>query len=97
MAGSFSVGTTKKFDRLARAFAAKHPAFPDFYDKALAIFRTDPHNRRREHDIKKLTDVPHGEGALGLRLGDWRFFFDVYGSVVVLGACDLRDDHTYRR
>jgi hypothetical protein len=61
-----------------------------------AVLTKDPHNRSREHDIIRLKDIAKGEGALRLRLGYWRFFFDIYGSVVVLDARFERRSH-YRR
>ena len=67
-----------------------------FFDAAVAILSVDPYNRSRDHPIRKLESVRHGEGQYRLRLGRWRFRYDIYGREVVLHYCGLRREDTYR-
>jgi mRNA-degrading endonuclease RelE of RelBE toxin-antitoxin system len=92
----FSVRTTPRFDRLAKALRRRHQEFTARYREAVAILSTDPYNRSRAHQIKKLVAVKPGEGQWRLRLGRWRFRYDIEGSLVVLYVCGLRDESTYR-
>jgi len=89
---------TPRFKRYVKDFQRHH--YPDFNERlrdAGRVLAIDPHNRKREHNMRRLENVPKGAGSMRLRLGDWRFFYDIYGKTVVLIACDLRDDRTYRR
>jgi hypothetical protein len=56
----------------------------------------DPHNRSRSYAIKKLEGVRSGEGQYRLRIGRWRFRYDIVGQDVVLHYCGLRREETYR-
>ena len=95
MTSPFSVRTTPHFERLLRRF--RHPAeLADRYAEALAILRADPYNRTRRHAIRKLEAARPGEGQFRLRLGRWRFRYDVDGAEVVLHYCGLRREDTYR-
>ncbi|PYV40050.1 MAG: hypothetical protein DMG06_21460 [Acidobacteria bacterium] len=58
--------------------------------------QSDPYNRSRRHAIKKLEGVKPGEGQYRLRLGRWRFRYDIFGQEVVLHYCGLRREETYR-
>jgi hypothetical protein len=62
----------------------------------LSILADDPYNRRGAHQIKKLVDVKPGEGQWRLRMGRWRFRYDIEGLEVVLYVCALRNESTYR-
>jgi mRNA-degrading endonuclease YafQ of YafQ-DinJ toxin-antitoxin module len=42
----FTVRTTAHFDRLAKSLRKQHQEFTDQYDKAIALLREDPYNRR---------------------------------------------------
>jgi mRNA-degrading endonuclease RelE of RelBE toxin-antitoxin system len=84
MADRFSVRTTPRFDRLAKALRRRDQEFTAQYREAIAILTDDPYNRSRSHRIKKLVDVKPGEGQWRLRLGRWRFRYDIEGSDVVL-------------
>ncbi len=66
------------------------------YDALYSMLKADPYNRTRAHHITKLTGVRQGEAQYRLRLGRWRFRYDVYGSEVVLQYCGLRSEDTYR-
>ena len=96
MTPSFSVRTTPRFDRLLRSLARRHAELPATYADALALLSTDPHNRSRQHRIRKLESIRQGEGQYRLALGRWRFRYDIYGRDVVLHYCGLRREDTYR-
>ena len=96
MTPRFPVQTSSRFARLARALTDQHPhEFPERYAADLAIVETDPHNVSRQHPIKKLEAVPLGDGQYRLRLGRFRFRYDVTGNVVQLISCGLRREDTY--
>jgi hypothetical protein len=96
MTPSFSVRTTTHFDRLIKSLARRNPELVDRYAEAIDILTTDPYNRSRTHDILKLHDVAFGDGHYRLRLGRWRFRYDITGREVVLHYCGLRREDTYR-
>jgi hypothetical protein len=60
MAERFSVRTTPRFDRLAKALRRRSKEFTARYREALSILADNPYNRRRAHQIKKLVDVKPG-------------------------------------
>ncbi len=91
----FSVRTTSSFDREFRKLVKRHRDLIGHYGRAVTILGNDPYNRSREHDIKKLQDVPAGEGQFRLRLGRFRFRYDIAGRVVTLSGCSLRREDTY--
>ncbi len=97
MTPAFTVLTTGHFDRLARALRKQHPVgFTAQFEAALAVLRKDPYNRSGWHAIKKLQGVAQGEGQYRLRLGRWRFRYDISGLEVRLKWCGLRREDTYR-
>lgn len=96
MADPFRVQATRGFDRLAKANRKRHRDFSDLLDHALALLEADPLNHTRRHSIGKLSDVKPGDGQYRLRLGRWRFRYDVSGAVVTLRYCGLRREDTYR-
>ena len=44
----------------------------------------DPYNRSRRYDIKKLKDIPQGEGQYRIRSGKYRLRYDIIGDDVIL-------------
>ena len=96
MTPSFSVHTTPHFDRLMRRLSRQHPDLADRYAEALTILRSDPYNRSRRHAIRKLEGVGPDDGQYRLRLGRWRFRYDISRQDVVLKRCGLRREDTYR-
>jgi len=85
------------FDRLLKKLAIRHRQEAGvMFAQALRILEADPHNRTRQHDIRKLEDVPPGDGPYRLKLGRWRFRFDVVDQVVILSYCGLRREDAYR-
>lgn len=87
---------TPHLERLFRKLDKRHPDLSETYQKAIAILRVDPHNRSRSHAIKKLEGTKSGGGQYRLRLGRWRFRYDIIGEDVVLHYCGLRREDTYR-
>jgi mRNA-degrading endonuclease RelE of RelBE toxin-antitoxin system len=93
----FGVRTVPRFDRLFRHLSGRHPELAAVYAKALDILEVDPHNASRTHPIRKLEGVLRDEGGqYRLRLGRFRFRYDIEGRVVVLYYCGLRREDTYR-
>jgi len=96
MSDPFTVRTTPRFDRLLKKLSKKHPDLTSLFDEALAILKADPYNRTRAHRIKKLQDVAAEDGWFRLRLGRWRFRYNIWGQEVELTYCGLRREETYR-
>ena len=95
---SFSVITVPKTDRLLRRLHQRHPDLKKVFEQAIATLSEDPYNRTREHQIKKLENIrAGGDGQYRLRIGRWRFRYDIDGHTVVLLYCGLRREETYRR
>jgi hypothetical protein len=97
MTGPFVVLTTGRFDRLLKKHAHGHPELADVFAEVISILRSDPYNRSRRHQIKKLEGVPPGEGQYRLRSSRWRFRYDIWSQKqeVELNFCGLRREDTY--
>lgn len=95
MTPPFSVHTTPRYERLVRKLLKGHPELQALQDRVRGILRTDPYNRSRAHTIKKLEGVQQGEGQYRLKLGRWRFRYDIFGQEVWLFFCGLRREDTY--
>ncbi len=91
----FGVRATKHFERTLKKLARAQPQVLAEYEAALAILSEDPHNRTRRHPIRKLEGVPAGEGQYRIRMGRFRFIYDIDGRTVFLKACALRREDTY--
>ena len=91
----YSVITTAHFDRLLRKLASKHTELAAKYEEAISILSSDPCNASRTHSIKKLQDVPAGDGQYRLRSGRFRFRYDIEEYEVILSYCGLRREDTY--
>ncbi|MBI3210641.1 MAG: hypothetical protein HYZ37_17280 [Candidatus Solibacter usitatus] len=96
MTAAFFVTTTRRFDREFKKLAAKQHGLPEMFRQVLEILKADPYNRGRRNPIKKLEGVAAGEGQYRIRTGRFRFRFDVDGQTVVLMACSLRREDSYR-
>jgi hypothetical protein len=92
----FSVRVTPHGERLARLLNKQHADFIAFYEKAIRILSNDPYNLTRSYQIKKLGNVAPGQGAWRLRLGRWRFRYDIWDQQVELSYCGLRREETYK-
>jgi hypothetical protein len=95
MTPSFAVHSTSRYERLSTKLSKKQRGFEPTELSAVSIVSEDPYNRSRKHNIKKLEDVPPGEGQYRLSLGRWRFRYDIIGQVVLLSYCGLRREDTY--
>ena len=96
MTARFSVRTVPGFERFARRLADQHQEFARLLAQAIEILEEDPHNAGHARRILKLKGVAAGEGQYRLRLGRFRFRYDIAGREVVLIYCGLRREDTYR-
>jgi mRNA-degrading endonuclease RelE of RelBE toxin-antitoxin system len=92
---AYSVLTTGHFDRLLKKLAPKHPDLVERFEEAIGILSLDPYNKSHKYPIKKLTEVPAGEGQYRLRSGEARVRHDVAGREVVVLYCVLRGEDSY--
>jgi hypothetical protein len=92
---AFVVHPTSRYKRLSTKLQKSHHDFETIEQSAVSILSSDPYNRSRQHNIKKLEGVSRGEGQYRVSLGRWRFRYDIAGHVVVLGYCGLRRENTY--
>ena len=96
MTSPFTVYTTAHFDRDFRKLARQRGELVGAFVRVLEILQTDPFNRARVHPVKKLAGVTPGEGQYRIRIGRFRFRYDVEGQIVYLKFCSLRREDTYR-
>jgi len=96
MSAPFTVHTSPRFDRLLKRLTRQHAELSEVFARVLRILTCDPHNRSRTHAIRKLQGVPEGEGQYRLRIGRWRFRYDIRSQEVNLHYCGLRREDTYR-
>ncbi|MDQ3816383.1 MAG: hypothetical protein M3362_01680 [Acidobacteriota bacterium] len=96
MTSAFTVVATAHFEREFGRLRKRHAELTDLFARTLTILETDPYNRSRTHPIKKLENVPSGEAQYRIRLGRFRFRYDVDGQTVYLKRCSLRREDTYR-
>jgi len=74
----FRVLSTSLFQRLLAKLIQQHPDLPEVFESAIAIIETDPHNLPHKYSIKKLRCTKPGEGQYRLRVGRWRFRYDIW-------------------
>ena len=96
MTPQFTIRATSRFTRLFRSLSRQHRELTGHYAEVLAVLRDDPYNLSRTHPIKKLTNLKQGDGQYRIRVGRFRFRYDIYGQEVVLQYCGLRREDTYR-
>jgi mRNA-degrading endonuclease RelE of RelBE toxin-antitoxin system len=92
----FSVSITPRCERLIRKLLKQHSELQTLLLEVQTVLQSDPHNVSRRYPIKKLEGVPHGEGQYRIRLGRFRFRYDIFGQDVWLFYCGLRREDTYR-
>ena len=63
MTPPFSLRTTPRHERLVRHLLKKHPELRALQESAFEILTTDPHNRTRTQNIRKLVSVPPSEAV----------------------------------
>jgi hypothetical protein len=97
MTPSSAVHATSHYRRLSTKLHKSQRDFESTELSAVAILAADPHNRSRRHNIRKLEDVPPGEGQYRLSLGRSSFRYDIIGQAVLLSYCGLRREDTYRK
>ena len=71
MPSSFRLVSTPAFERDARRRIRQSPDLIESLEAVRIILQRDPHNRTREHNIRKLTDV-------------YRLRYDIIGREVIL-------------
>ena len=91
----FTVENSPRFGRLASQLQSGHPEFKERLREARAILEIDPYNQSHQYAIKKLTGGQAREGQWRLRLGRWRFRYNIEGQIVQLEYCGLRREDTY--
>jgi len=91
----FIVKTNTHFDKLMKVLSKRYFELPDIYVEAVEILEEDPYNLSKRFNIKKLTDVTDGLGKFRLRLGRWRFRYNVSGNAVIFYYCGIRSEDTY--
>ena len=96
MISTFLVTTTSHFDRELKKLAAKHASLFDVFKSVLIALQSDPYNRSRQFAIKKLEAVSASDGQYRIRVGRFRFRYDIDGQAVSLKACSLRREDTYK-
>ena len=98
MTPPFAVHTTPRYERLSTKLLDSHRDFEGAERSAMDILSRDPYNRTRQYHIKKLEGVAPGEGQYRLKLGRWRFRYDIWSEKrqVELSFCGLRREDTYR-
>jgi mRNA-degrading endonuclease RelE of RelBE toxin-antitoxin system len=94
MSAEFLVTTTSRFDRELKKLS--QPAVAEAFRRVIEILKADPYNNGRQHPIKKLEGIAAGDGQYRIRCGRFRFRYDVGGQTVVLKACSLRREDSYR-
>jgi len=92
---AFAVHTTSSYNRLSNKLQKSHRDFDAAERNMAAILSQDPFNRTRQHHIKKLEAVAPGDGQFRIRLGRWRFRYDIIDQVVLVSYCGLRREDTY--
>jgi mRNA-degrading endonuclease RelE of RelBE toxin-antitoxin system len=80
---------------LLKKLHKQHQELTELVVEAIEILETDPYNRSQRYAIKKLRGV-QAEGQYRLRLGRWRFRYDILGQKVELKYVGLRREDTYK-
>ena len=72
------------FERDVRRLRKHRPRVYESLLDAVELLEKDSYNLRGRANIRKLVDVPRGEGQFRLRVGDYRLRYDIVGDEVVL-------------
>ena len=88
----FDIVDTSRFERDFERLAKKNRDVLDYARQARVILQNSPYNFSRRYKIKKLTDIPAGEGQWRLRIGDYRIRYDIRGKMVELHSIKPRKD-----
>jgi mRNA-degrading endonuclease RelE of RelBE toxin-antitoxin system len=84
MSSRFRILGSPGFEREFRNIAEGNSQLPAALEELLVILRDDPHNRSRQHKIKKLSQVRAGDGQWRIRWHDYRLRYDIYPGEVRL-------------
>jgi len=82
--GRYRVLSTSAFEREARRIHERDPRMREALVEAVTLLEADPLSSQRRANIRKLVNVPAGEGQYRLRIGDYRLRYDVVGGEVIL-------------
>jgi mRNA-degrading endonuclease RelE of RelBE toxin-antitoxin system len=75
---------TSGFRRDFEEVYKRNPGITRQIDSLKLILSHDPFNRSGRYDVKKLKDIPRGEGQYRIRSGKYRLRYDVEGNDVIL-------------
>jgi len=84
MSRRYRVVATKAFEGEVRRLRKRLPRVYESLLEAVQLLEDDPFNTEGRANIRKLVDVPVGEGQFRVRLGDYRLRYDVIGNEVLL-------------
>lgn len=88
----FTTQKTTGFERDMNRLARKNRDVVSLYGQALIILKFDPYNLSHQYKIKKLTDIPAGDGQWRLRIGNYRIRYDISGKRIELHSIKPRKD-----
>jgi len=88
--GRHRVLSSSTFEKEARRIYRRDPRMREALVEAVTLLESDPLNPDRRANIRKLANVPAGEGRYRLRIGEYRLRYDVIGSDVFLHSVRLR-------
>jgi mRNA-degrading endonuclease RelE of RelBE toxin-antitoxin system len=80
----YQVVAAPAFERETRRLRKRLPGVHESLRAAVELLEADPFNLQGRANIRKLVDVPPGEGQFRLRVGDYRLRYDVVGKQVIL-------------
>ena len=92
MRSKFKVLSTPCFDRELQKIYKRDKKIADMLEKVAEILAEDSFNHSGKYDIKKLVDVKQGDGQWRIRLGAYRFRYDIFGKQTVLHSVKDRKD-----
>lgn len=95
MRARYQVGVLPQFERDVRDLKKRLPKVYASVVQAIDLLQRDPYNREHTANIRKLEDVPVGDGQYRLRVGDYRLRYDVVDDRVILYSFRLRRE-SYR-
>jgi len=88
----FDISDTMRFERDFEKLTRKHHEVLEYARYARQILSADPYNVSRQYKIKKLTDIPAGDGQWRLTAGRYRIRYDIRGKIVELHSFKPRKD-----
>ncbi|MBI1975142.1 MAG: hypothetical protein HYS57_02150, partial [Parcubacteria group bacterium] len=89
---AFDISDTTRFERDFEKLARRHREVLEYARYARQILSTDPYNVSRQYKLKKLTDIPAGDGQWRLTVGRYRIRYDIRGKTVELHSFKPRPE-----